>query len=179
MMRWITGRLLSKSWPATERMRIAIIAAILARIAMSFPALADEAADMEALRALDQAYATEWIAGDADRVMALFTEDATLVPHHGDAPIKGQEAIRKFWFDPAYAPTIVPEWQRDAAEIFVSGDTGVVRGRARLVWEYDGTRTTIPEGNYVMIAVRQSGAWRIRLLTWNDDPRTWIVAPVQ
>jgi len=160
-------------------MRAIIIAAVLVRIAVSFPAQADEDADMAALRALDQAYASEWIAGDADRVMALFTEDATLVPHHGDAPIKGQEAIRKFWFDPAYAPTIVPEWNREAVEIFISGDTGVVRGRARLVWEYDGTRTTIPEGNYVMIAVRQDDAWRIRLLTWNDDPRSWIVEPVQ
>ncbi len=160
-------------------MRIAIIAAIVLRIAVSFPALADEEADVAKLQALDRAYATEWIAGDADRVMALFTEDATLVPHHGDAPVKGQEAIRKFWFDPAYAPTIVSQWQREAVEIFVSGDTGVVRGRARLVWEYDGTRTTIPEGNYVMVALRQDDAWRIRLLTWNDDPRRWIVEPVQ
>ncbi|MGI9203549.1 MAG: YybH family protein [Woeseiaceae bacterium] len=160
-------------------MRIVIIAAVLVRIAVSFPALADERDDETALRALDQAYAAEWIAGDADRVMALFTHDATLVPHHGDAPIKGRDAIRKFWFDPDYAPTIVPEWQREAIEIFVSGDTGVVRGRARLVWEYDGTRTTIPEGNYVMIAERQSDAWRIRLLTWNDDPRSWIVEPIR
>ena len=43
---------------------------------------------------------------------------------------------------------------------------------------FDGTRTTIPEGNYVMIAVRQNGGWRIRMLTWNDDPRKWIQVPV-
>jgi len=110
--------------------------------------------------------------------MALFTEDATLVPHHGDASIKGNEAIRKFWFDPNYAPTVVAEWRREPAEIFVSGDTGVVRGRACLVWEYGGTRTTIPEGNYVMIAARQGEVWRIRLLTWNDDPREWLQEPV-
>lgn len=160
-------------------MRIVIIAAVLARIAVSIPALASEDDDVAALRALDQAYASEWMAGDAERVMALFTEDATLVPHHGDAPIKGQEAIRKFWFDPAYAPTIVSEWNREAVEIFVSGDTGIVRGRARLAWEYNGTRTTIPEGNYVMIAVREDDTWRIRMLTWNDDPRSWIVEPVR
>ncbi len=141
---------------------------------LSLVAFANEPEDIEALRALDQAYATEWVRGDADGVMALFTEDATLVPHHGDPPLMGHEAIREFWFDPDYPPTIVPEWRREAAEIFVSGDMGIVRGRARLVWEYDGTRTTIPEGNYVMVAVRQEQAWRIRLLTWNDDPRKWI-----
>lgn len=137
-------------------------------------ALAGEEHDEAALRALDQAYATAWMDGDADDVIALFTEDATLVPHHGDAPVKGHEAIRDGWFNPDYPPTVVPEWIREPAEVFVSGDIGVVRGRARLVWEYDGTRTTIPEGNYVMIAVRQDKGWRIRLLTWNDDPRDWL-----
>lgn len=141
-------------------------------------AQADQEQDAAALRALDQAYAAEWMAGNADGVMALFTEDATLVPHHGDTPIKGQKGIRDFWFNPDYPPTVVPEWRRDVAEIIISGDMGVVRGRARLVWEYDGTRTTIPEGNYVMIAVRRDGDWRIRLLTWNDDPREWLQEPI-
>ena len=126
------------------------------------------------MQALDQAYAARWIDGDADGVMALFTEDATLVPHHGDTPIKGKQAIRNFWFNPDYPPTVVPEWRRQAAEVFISGDVGVVRGRARLVWDYDGKRTTIPEGNYVMIAIRDPRGWRIRMLTWNDDPRKWL-----
>ena len=159
-------------------MRYIITALLFAALAVCLPAFADEKKDIVALRALDQAYAAEWIEGDADGVMTLFTEDATLVPHHGDAPIKGHEAIRDFWFNPDYAPTVIPEWQREPAEIFVSGDMGVVRGRARLVWEYESTRTTIPDGNYVMIAVRQGDGWRIRLLTWNDDPRDWLQEPV-
>ena len=141
--------------------------------------LANARDDEAALRALDQAYAAQWMEGDADGVMALFTADATLVPHHGDAPIKGHDEIRAFWFNPDYAPTVVPEWRREATEIFVEGDVGVVRGSARMVWEYEGTRTTIPEGNYVMIAVRREDDWRIRLLTWNDDPRQWVQVPVE
>ena len=139
----------------------------------------DDAADIKALETLDAAYAREWKAGNADAVMALFTGDATLVPHHGDAPVVGAEAIRRFWFNPDYPPTTVPEWIRTPAEVIVSGDIGIVRGRARLVWEYDGTRTTIPEGNYVMIAERHDGTWLIRMLTWNDDPREWIREPVR
>ena len=141
-------------------------------------ALAGEGHDEAALRALDQAYATAWMGGDADGVIALFTEDATLVPHHGDEPVKGHTAIRDGWFNPNYSPTVVRESIREPAEIFISGDMGVVRGRARLVWEYEGTRTTIPESNYVMIAVRTDQGWRIRLLIWNDDPRTWLQEPV-
>jgi uncharacterized protein (TIGR02246 family) len=155
-------------------MRSIINALVFAALIVGQPVLSDEDHDEAALRALDQAYATAWINGDADGVMALFTEDATLVPHHGVAPVKGQDAIRKNWFDPDYAPTVVPESVRQPAEIFISGDIGVVRGRARLVWEYEGTRTTIPEGNYVMIAIRHDQGWRIRMLTWNDDPRDWL-----
>jgi uncharacterized protein (TIGR02246 family) len=147
-------------------------------LAVAMAAEADEQADIEALRALDQAYATTWKAGDADAVMALFTNDATLVPHHGDPPIKGHDDIRDFWFNPDYPPTVVPEWTREAQEIFISGDMGIVRGVARLVWEFDGMRTTIPRGNYVIVAVREGGEWRIRLLTWNDDPRNWLQEPI-
>ena len=139
----------------------------------------DERADVAALRALDQSYANEWLAGNPEGVMSLFTEDATLVPHHGDAPIKGHDAIRNFWFNPEYSPTVVPAWNRIAKEIIVNGDVGIVRGRSRLTWEYEGTRTTIPEGNYVMIAVRNPDGWQIRMLTWNDDPRKWLQEPVQ
>ena len=133
------------------------------------PAWAGKAEDAEALKALDQAYVDAWMAGDADGVMTLFTEDATLVPHHGDTPILGKKAIRNFWFDPSYPPTVIPQWQRKPLEVIVEDDIGILRGRARLVWEYDGVRTTIPEMNYVMIAVREASDWRIRMLTWNDD----------
>lgn len=147
-------------------------------VLVSNDSVADESVDLAALKALDQAYATKWIKGDGEGVMNLFTTDATLVPHHGDPPINGHEAIRNFWFNPEYAPTVVPEWTRTPAEFFISGDVGVVRGTARLVWEYDGTRTTIPHGNYVMIAVRQDADWKIRMLTWNDDPRKWEQVPI-
>ena len=145
---------------------------------LGLAANADEADDLEALRALDQAYKREWMEFDPDGVMALFTEDATLVPHHGDDPVVGADAIRQFWFDPSYPPTIVTEWTRVPHEVFVMGDVGVLRGRARLSFEYDGTRTKAPEGNYVLIAVRQSSGWRIRMLTWNDDPRDVVQEPV-
>ena len=140
----------------------------------------NSASDEKQLKALDQAYANEWLAGNETGVMNLFTSDATLVPHHGDTPIKGHKNIRDFWFNPSNPPTVIPEWTRTPLEILVLGNTGIIRGRARLVWEYNNTRTTIPESNYVMIATRptQEAPWRIRMLTWNDDPRAWIREPI-
>ena len=152
--------------------------AVLLLAVLTGPACGDDASDIVALENLDAAYAARWKTGDADAVMALFTDDATLVPHHGDPPVVGEQAIRQFWFNPDYPPTTVVEWTRRPAEVIVSGDVGIVRGRSSLVWEYDGTRTTIPEGNYVMIAERHDGRWLIRMLTWNDDPRAWLQEPV-
>ncbi len=143
-----------------------------------FVAFDVHAGDKEELLALDQAYADTWKAGDADAVMSLFTKDATLVPHHGDPVVKGHEAIRDFWFNPDYPPTVVPFWTREAHEVFVVGDVGIVRGRAKLIWEYEGVRTTIPDNNYVIVALRTDAGWKIRLLTWNDDPRLWIREPL-
>ena len=159
-------------------MRIAMNGLLAVTSSLFSISYADDQTDIDALRALDQSYAAEWIAGDSEGVLALFSEDATLVPHHGDPPIKGKAAIREFWFSPDYAPTIIREWRRESQEIFVSGDVGIVRGRARLAWEYDGTRTTIPDSNYVLVAVRVADGWRIRMLTWNDDPRQWVLESI-
>jgi uncharacterized protein (TIGR02246 family) len=168
-----------REWQKDSQMKVVISSLIAAGFVIGQPLLADEQQDVADLRALDQAYAAEWMRGNADGVLALFTDDATLVPHHGDTPIKGRHAIRKFWFNPEYPPTKIQEWLRRPAEVLVLGDVGVVRGRARLIWDYDGTRTTNPEGNYVLIAVRGTQGWRIRMLTWNDDPRSWLQEPIE
>ncbi len=130
-----------------------------------------------ALRQLDQSYASAWLSGDADAVMDLFTTDAVLVPHHGDLPVEGKTAIRQGWFDPSYPPTQILQFDRHTADVFWSGEVGIVRGRSVLSWSYQGQTTTIPEGNYVLVAERVETEWKIKLLTWNDDPREWVVQP--
>lgn len=160
-------------------MRLMQVVLCLIGASFAFASYADETDDVAALKALDQAYKREWMDFDPEGVMSLFTEDATLVPHHGDDPVVGADAIRQFWFDPSYSPTIVTDWERVPQEVLVIGDVGIVRGRARLTWEYEGVRTRAPEGNYVLIATRQTDGWRIRMLTWNDDPREVIREPVE
>ena len=159
-------------------MRLMQVVLCLIGSSFVFATFADDTDDIAALKALDQAYKREWMEFDPDGVMSLFTEDATLVPHHGDDPVAGADAIRQFWFDPSNSPTIVTEWKRVPHEVFVIGDVGIVRGRARLTFEYEGTRTKAPESNYVLIAIRQNDGWRIRMLAWNDDPREVIREPL-
>lgn len=171
-------RLYREEIAAENAMKIMQTVGALVAVGILIPVYADDADDVAALKALDQDYKREWMESDSEGVMSLFTQDATLVPHHGDDPVVGAEAIRAFWFDPSYSPTKVIEWSREPREVFVLGDVGVVRGRGRLTFEYDGTRTKQPESNYVLIAVRQDDGWRIRMLTWNDDPRDVVREPV-
>lgn len=142
-------------------------------------AVAGEIEDVKAVLALDQAYANNWKNGDEDGVMGLFAEGVVVIPHHGDAPIEGREALRDFWFPKGGSPTLVPLFNHKPASVAVHGDIAIVRGRFELTWIYEGERTEIPEGNYVTIAQRDEGRWEIKLLTWNDDPRRWVKTPAQ
>lgn len=154
-------------------------AIVIAFLLAPFPTAAEEESQLRSeLIALDQAYVSEWLEGDSEGVLSLFTADATLVPHHGDTPIKAKTSIRQFWFNPSYPPTSVVAWERVPVETVILGNIGIVRGRSTLTWMSATARTTIPISNYVMIAVRVDEQWKIRMLTWNDDPRDWIVEDV-
>ncbi len=134
-------------------------------------------ADKAAILALDQAYSQTWKDGDETGLMALFTDDVVVIPHHGDPQIEGRAALKDFWFPKGGSKTIVPQFDHTPTGIFINGDVGVVHGRFSLAWIYEGERTTIPAGNYLTVAVRTRDGWRIKRLTWNDDPRRWEQTP--
>ena len=64
-----------------------IIAILSALAACSTAVGAAGSADEDAVRALDQAYVAAWLAGDEKALSSLFTDDAVVIPHHGDAPV--------------------------------------------------------------------------------------------
>lgn len=163
---------------AVRTTSFSVISAFLVLLGIA-PVQADEAADRTALTELNRAYAKNWEEGDADALMALFTSDVTVVPHHGVSPIKGRDELRAYWFPKEGPATVVPEYRLTPAEIIVLGETGIVRGRFHLRFEFKGTRTTIPEGNYVHIYQRTADGWKMRMLTWNDDPRDWVRQKVE
>lgn len=138
---------------------------------------ADSAAERRALIALDQAYVEHWARNDAEGVMALFTETAVLLPHHGDTPRVGAQEIRDLWF-PADAPvTTVTRFEHRVSDAEVEGDRGVLWGRFDLGFEDDGQHYAY-EGNYLLVGAKgPDGAWRITHLTWNDPPP--VITPAE
>jgi uncharacterized protein (TIGR02246 family) len=133
----------------------------------------DAAHELARLRAVNDAYRAAWLAGDSAGVLRLFSLDAVLLPHHGDPPVVGLDAIRKFWWPPDAPPTTITtlDITTDGAE--VRGDTGTLWGRFTLAFtfESEGTRRSLRNaGTYLMVLRRESdGAWRITHRMW-DDP---------
>jgi len=129
--------------------------------------------DRQELRSLDQRYGAAWLEQDAEKaVMELFSPDAVIIPHHGNDPAVGDEAIRTFFWPKDSVPTKILEFERRATEAGGSGKLGYVRGRFNLKFsfEVDGKESVYSsEGNYLLLAKKtQSNEWKIFRLIWND-----------
>ncbi len=131
-------------------------------------------ADLRTLRAVNDAYRIAWLAGDSAAVLRLFVADAVLLPHHGDPPVVGLDAIRKFWWPPDAPATAITTLDLTTDGSRVDGHTGVLWGRFALAFSFESdgrTHSVRNGGTYLMVLRRSSteGEWRITHRMW-DDP---------
>ena len=130
--------------------------------------------DVAAIHATVEAYRQSWLAGDAEGVLRTFTEDAVLLPHHGDPPVVGIAAIRSYWFAPGGPPTTITELALTIEQ--TSGNAGLafVRGRDSVAWTVSrGGRITRSSnaGTYLNVMKKMpDGSWRIQAHMWDDPP---------
>lgn len=134
--------------------------------------------DVAAVKATNAAYPAAWIANDSAGVMRVFTPDAVLMPHHGDAPVEGAAAIRNHFWPPNGGYFRVAEFRMVPAEIAGCGSVAYIRGRFTMEYtaEVNGARTQYNNaGNYMMILRKQRDQWLISRYIWDDPaprPRT-------
>ena len=149
--------------------RVAIVAAgLLALAGCAKPATApDTAADEAAIRAVNPEWFAAHQAGDADRLAALYAEDAVLsIP--GAPPVRGRPAIREAFAAEVAAMTAagLKNNQGASPEFGVSGDLG---------WEWntftvtDQAGATVDTGKYVTVYARRDAKWLIIRDIWNSD----------
>ena len=129
-------------------------------------------AGLDRLKAVNEAYEAAWLAGDSAAILRLFEPDAVLLPHHGDPPIVGLDAIRAFWWPRNAPPTTVTalEITTDGADL--DRHHGILWGRFALAFSFetkDGRHSLRNVGTYLMVLRQQSnGEWRITHRMWGD-----------
>jgi uncharacterized protein (TIGR02246 family) len=130
------------------------------------PPPVDAAADESALKALTQEWMAAYNAGDVEKIVGLYAEDAVLMPPHA-AVATGQTAIRAFLTtDTAAAKAAGIRVVPGAATAGIEGNTGWESGSYTMV---DGAGTVVDSGSYVSVSRRSDSGWRLIRDTYNSD----------
>ena len=157
---------------------------ILFSFLLVIPALAQESApvtdadkDREILEAMQEQYRTGWLEMDAEKVLSLFEEGATLQPNRMK-PITGMEAIRAFWFPEDGSVTTIHRFEVTPIVLEVMDSLAVGTHRSLLEWSYEKGDTKmgrLQQGINTVVFRRQAdGSWKIWRRMWTDiysEPR--------
>ena len=127
--------------------------------------------DREAVRALEEAYRTAWLANDSAAVMATLSPDAVLMPA-GVEPLAGDSEIRAYWWPDDGSQTTIDRYEIEVEEVAGSGDLAYLRGRGLLEFTYvdaQGEASDLTsEAAHLSIARRgDDGRWRIARRAWS------------
>jgi len=122
------------------------------------------AADSLAIISQAAAFSRAYERGDADAMVAIYTEDAVIFPDRSGA-ITGAEAIRRYW-------TLRPgnrviSHRITSTAIWFEGSTAYDYGIFEVSGESNGTPWGPNKGKYVVVWRRDPGGWRMHLDIWN------------
>jgi uncharacterized protein (TIGR02246 family) len=126
----------------------------------------DTAAEEAALKAITAEWLNAYNAGDVEKIVAMYVEDAVLMPPH--APVAtGHAGIRAFLTsDTATAKTAGVKLVPGAATAGVAGDTGWESGSYTVV---NASGATVDSGSYLSVARKSNGKWLLIRDTYNSD----------
>jgi uncharacterized protein (TIGR02246 family) len=141
--------------------------AVLGGCARSEAPVADTAADQAAMRAGTAAWVAAFNAGDVDKIVALYTEDAVVMPPDS-VSLTGHEAIRKYSVaSTAESKAAGMSFALDAEASGACGDLGWHSGTFHVTDAKGGSAGT---GKYAEVWRRSGGKWLIIRDIWNMDP---------
>jgi uncharacterized protein (TIGR02246 family) len=130
--------------------------------------------DVKAIKATIEAYRTSWLQGNADGVLNTFSEDAVLLPHHGDSPVQGIVAIRNYWFGSGGPATTITGLKITVEQISGNQTLAFARGQDAVSWTVTPNgqppQRFSNSGTYLNVMKKlPGGSWRIQVHMW-DDP---------
>lgn len=141
--------------------RLAMLALVTGLAACHGRATPDDPIARQGIEAAVTRYVAASNRGDADALMALYAEDAVLLPPDHE-PIEGREAIGEFWRQGTDQGLEVSTLRVDT-----DGKLGYLVGRYRLPATEDEPADS---GKYVMCLERQrDGSWLLTADIWNSS----------
>jgi uncharacterized protein (TIGR02246 family) len=141
---------------------------LLLLLSVSSNGLVDTAADEATLKGMTAAWLDAYNAGDVEKIVAMYTEDAVLMPPHA-AVANGHAGIRAFLTtDTAAAKAAGVKLVLDAgaATVGIEGDTGWESGYYTVS---DASGATVDSGSYMSVARKANGQWHLIRDTYNSD----------
>ena len=140
------------------------------------PPAVDTAADEAALKAATRTWLAAYNAADVEKIVALYAEDAMLMPPH--APVaNGHAAIRAFLTaDTAGAKAAGIKLIPDTSTAGVTGDTGWESGTYTAT---NAAGTTVDSGSYLSVSHKSNGKWLYYRDTYNSDRPLPAASPAE
>ena len=121
--------------------------------AVAHPARADEV--RSAIEKADAEFTAAAVKGDAAAIARLYSADAQVMPA-GSEPIRGAEAIQKFWQGAIGSGIAAVELK--TLEVFSQGATATEVGQYQL---RDKAGKTLDHGKFIVIWRREGGTWKL------------------
>jgi uncharacterized protein (TIGR02246 family) len=134
--------------------------------APSAPA-ADTAADEMAVRTINPAWFAAYAAGDADPIVALYHDDAVVIPP-GAPAASGQAAIREFVVADIAGASAAGRTTTagSSSDVGVSGDLAWESGTFTVT---DKSGAVVDSGRFLTVFQRREGGWKIVRDIWNSE----------
>lgn len=132
------------------------------------------AAEMEAVKAVNGAWADHYNAGDAGAVAELYWEDASLMAPGAPASV-GRDAIREYVAaDIAASKAAGLSMNIEHGPVRIAGNTAWQDGTFRVT---DASGATVDAGKYLSVLEKRDGQWRMLRDTYNSDGAAPAPAP--
>ena len=127
---------------------------------------ATAASDEATIRAGTVLWTNAYNAGEVDKIVALYTEDAVVMPSNAPALI-GRTAIKDFLAKDIAAAKAGGLTDKDGVgDVGISGELAWHAGTSSVV---DAAGKTVETGKYIEVWHRVNGKWLMVRDIWNDD----------
>jgi uncharacterized protein (TIGR02246 family) len=141
------------------------------------PSQPDMEAELSALRAAANAYSEAATAKDAARVVALYDQDAVMVPPDGDL-VEGIEGVRGYRFGFVTTPGVELRFELVRAEVARTGDIGWTLEIVDITINHpDGPPTFDVVRNLLTWKKQTDGSWKVVVDIWNSGPEPTADTP--